>query len=184
MKKLRIYIDFADVPDFAQKLKGRIKNIDGIGKVEEYNDLRPKDSVINFDWEDITSKAIKKADIVIPILTAHYLSYLTENIESLFNDIIDSKSKFLFPIFYEDSEWSSYKWIVRSNLIPNDGEALSNKDKKKSDELINDLIKTIKDIIIKFSTDSKSQNKDEVNNKSIEDNIIFISHDHDDADFR
>ncbi len=182
MKKLSIYIDYADVPDFAKGIKERLSNIEGIAQVQEYNDIAPIEDE-DYSWEDITIKAIKKADIVIPLLSENYLSYVTPKIETQFDEIIRSKNKFLFPILYKPSEWGSFKWVVRSKLIPSDGSALSDQTEQQVDDSINGLIKTIKNIVLRYLIESKKEGKIDTRRLSTEDNVIFISHDHDDSDF-
>ncbi|NOR44765.1 MAG: TIR domain-containing protein [Candidatus Delongbacteria bacterium] len=180
MKELSIYIDYSWSNDeIAEKLKRRLQNIKGIRKVVTYGDIVEDEDA----WELETLKAIDSADIVIPILSEGYLSFVSKKIESRFDSIIDSKDKFLFPIIYKSSEWGSFNWIVRSKLIPADGEPLSNHSKDDVEEIINGLIKTIKNIAIRLSVEQKVENKIEMENLSDNKNIIFISHNHNDADF-
>lgn len=182
MKKPTIFIDYAAEPIILSKIKSRLKNIEGIDKIILYEDLEEVlDDDGDGDWETTTISQIKKSDIIIPILNEDYLSYISSEIAQEFDKIIDSKNKFLFPILEKPSEWSSYNWVVKSKLTPSSGTALSELSESESDSEINKLIRTLKNIIKQLNEEPK----EEIKEKSIssEDNIIFISHDHDDADF-
>lgn len=180
MKKLSIYIDYAkeDEAKFAKKLKPKLKNIDGIEQVILYDEIKPEDLE---DWESETIKSINSADIVIPILTEEYLDFVSDKVGKKFDNIISSKDKFLFPILFTQSEWGSFNWVVKSKLIPSDGQPLSSYSKDESEQIVNGLIKLVKNIILRNSTESKQTF---IERKIIpRDKIVFISHDHEDADF-
>lgn len=184
MKKLSIYIDYAgeNGRKLASKIKNRLKNIDGIDNIEIYSDIMPEDSP-NADWETPTIKAIDSADIIIPILSEKYLSYVSDGIKTRFDKVINSKYRFLFPINHEASEWGSFNWVVRSKIIPSDNRALLSCSDNEIEEIINGLIKDIKNIILKVASTKKSKNTIKIKEISSANNVIFISHDHDDADF-
>jgi TIR domain-containing protein len=188
MKELSIYIDFAGSSDkeinFIKTLKSRLINIKGISNVQSYIDINDDEDEDEDDtWEKVTATAIDAADIVIPILSERYLSYVSDEIETRFIEIIDSKHKFLFPILYTPSEWGGNNWVVRSKLMPQNGKALSTYSDNEVEGIINELIKTIKNILIRLSSDKKTSEQQEINGVLPDKNTIFISHDHDDADF-
>jgi len=184
MKKLNIYIDYAGADEkiFSENLKSRLKNIDGTGSVLTYSDLEVEkvqvgEDEFDEDWESATKEAIEESDITITVLSDFYLEFLSQGIESRFTKIIDSKNKYFFPILYTPSEWGSYNWIVKSKLFPLDGIALTEHSEKDSANVISEFIKTIKNIILNHNIKVKDS-------LPIKDSkIIFISHDHEDADF-
>jgi len=184
MKKLSIYIDHAGNNELHKKVINRLKKLEGICNVITYQEIGPEPEAedINNEWERVTVDAIEKSDIIIPILSENYLSFISPKIETLFNKIIDSKDKFLFPILLTPSEWGSFKWVVRSKLIPQDGIPLSEHTEDDTEIIISGLIKTIKNIQLKRSKPQVEKVIDS-QNVSSEDNVIFISHNHDDADF-
>lgn len=181
MKKPTIFIDYSENYTLALKIKLRLENISDIDKLIVYDDLLEDFEVDeSVDWETITIDQIKKSDIIIPILDEGYLDFVSPEIAQLFDEIIDSSDKFLLPILDKPSEWGSYNWVVKSKLIPSDGEALSEKTESEFESEINRLIRTIKNIIKQFSYESETK---EVKQVGIDEKIIFISHNHDDADF-
>jgi len=153
MKKFKIYIDnFADGRDksFANKLKTRLQSISTEISIRNYSDLDAETE----KWEEITLQAIRSADIVIPIISPHYLQWVTTPIEKVLDEIIDSTEKYLFPIYLEQSEFGSFNWIIRSKLIPSEVIPLSEYSEYDSDKVIITLIKMIKDIISKHNIKS------------------------------
>ncbi|WP_139957812.1 toll/interleukin-1 receptor domain-containing protein [Flavicella sediminum] len=184
MKKLNVYIDYSGTNEgvFSENLKSRIKNIDGIDKVLTYSDLKVQEVQISEDeyeedWEKPTIDAIKKADITIVVLSELYLDFVSEDLESEYDKIIESNDKYLFTFLYTPSEWGSHNWVVKSKLYPLNGTALSEHTETESSKVTNDFVKTIKAIV----RDRNSPEKKEV---IVQDNqSVFISHDHDDADF-
>jgi len=181
-----VYIDFvgqAEDRTFAKKLQNRLKSIKQRFSITLYTDLSGGiDSVEELEnWEERTIAAIDKANVVIPILTSGYLSYVTEPIEAKFEEIINSKNKFLFPIYLKPSDWSSFNWVVKSRLLPSDNIPLSEYSDVETDKLLNDLIRTIHNIIIDYN--KKPHLLVEGKAPYEKNKIIFISHDHEDADF-
>jgi hypothetical protein len=182
MGELRIYIDHYgghEDCEFARLLKERVKGIKGDINVEIYSDFDIRDE-FGDDWEDATVSAIQAATIVIPIISESYISFATERVEKAFSTIIDSKSRFLFPILFKQANWGGFTWIVRSKLIPDDETPLFERQSKDIDLAINNLINNIKNITVKLHEGEGGKNTSlpQALGKS-----VFISHDHDDADF-
>lgn len=180
MKKFNIYIDFVGLDHitlFAQKLKERLQGIRQEIEVVLYTEINAD----IHNWELKTTEAIDNSNIVIPILTSDYLSFVSSNIEFKFDEIIDSRDKFLFPIYYTPSDWSSFNWIVKSKLVPSDNIPLSEYNANDQERILNELIKNISSIIIKYNSEGIDEQKRTT--KKQKKNTIFISHDHDDADF-
>lgn len=182
MKPLNIYIDhvvLGDAAKFAKILQEKLKSIKQEFSIETFADL----SSDRHNWENNIKKAIDKADIIIPIISTTYLTNLTESIQDKFNSIIESENKYLFPILYSSSNWSSFDWIVKSKIVPESNKPLTEFSTDDVDIIINDFIQTINAIIIKHSK-LTINNTNFAERIKIEDQVtIFISHDHDDADF-
>lgn len=179
MKELLIYIDYAGSrgKEFAIDLAKRFNTLDNI-IAKSYNDYYEEGpSGDEVDWEENTIKAILKADIIIPLLSDNFLSYVSEKIQDQFEKVIKSKNKFLIPILLEDSDWSSFSWVVKSRIFPENGIALSNHTNNTINSTINQLIKEVKKV-----RDISTNLKKTKGIKSLTD-TVFISHDHDDADF-
>lgn len=185
MKELSIFIDFSGEATLANQLKKKLKSIEGISTVKTYDDLdETLDGVEDDDWEKITINAVKKNDIIIPILSEGYLGYLTSEIESLYENIIDSQNQFLLPVLKTPSEWSSHKWVVRSKLFPSNNKAFSELSSDEFETEANDLIKTVKNIIKQLNDVSENALNDSIDiDITSGEKFIFISHNHEDADF-
>jgi hypothetical protein len=181
-KVINIFIDHAgnnNTSDgiFAQRLMDRLKSIKQTFNITAYKELNSK----SFDGFEETSLEIKKADIIIPIISAEYLAF-APSFEILFNDIIDSNNKYLFPILYRASSWSSYRWIVKSKLIPEDIIPLSEHSENDVDRILNELVSKISAIIVKNDEANQINSSVSVKERG-QDNFVFISHDHEDGDF-
>lgn len=186
MKELSIFIDFSGDSILAEQLKKKLKLIEGISSIKTYDDLEETiEGAEDDEWEKITINAVKENDIIIPVLSEGYLNYLTSNIESLYEEIIDSREKFLLPVLKTPSEWSSHKWVVRSKLFPANSKAFSELNSSEFETEVNELIKTIKNIIKQLNDESEKSSEEIVDIKDFvpSENFIFISHNHDDADF-
>ena len=182
MKPLKIFIDYMyEDKDFGLKLKKQLKSIVGSTEIFDYFDL--DDSDTHEDWVDITIEAIHTSDIIIPILASDYISGLIQeqklNLE--FDKAVDSDNKFVFPILFKPTDWSSQNWIVKSTMIPSDAKPLSKYSDNDKERVINDLVKTIKNIAVNHQKTLLPNKK--LKSQNLDKNTIFISHDHDDADF-
>jgi len=181
MKKINIFIDHTgddDDTSIAKKIKDRLKGIKYDFSIIMFDDFETSEA----NWEKVTVKAINQATIVIPIISADYISYVSGPIEKTLDKITDSKDRYLFPIYYKPAEWGAFNWIVRSKLTPSDEQPLSEYSTNDSDRIISELIKTITNVVIKYySQDNKQTDLETI--KPVESNVLFISHDHDDADF-
>lgn len=185
MKKLSIFIDNntedKDDKDFALKLKKRLKGIKEDFDIILYADIEKNDG--NEDDEDKAINTINNSEIIIPILSSNYLSYVNKKFETVLNDVIESDDKYLFPILLKPISWSSYKWVVKSKLIPSDEKPILEHTDNEIDVILNDLVRTINNIITNYysppSNNTTKNKKTPISNG----NILFISHDHEDADF-
>lgn len=186
---IRIFIDNTGIEEdkeFGRILKLRISNLklDIPLLVQTFDDLSETDSYeYDPNNEANTLKAINKANIVIPVISSFYLSYVTPKIEEAINVVIDSSERYLFPVLLSEAEWSNYDWIVKTRVTPLDATPFSSYSKSESEKIINELIKRIKDTILNIYSGT-TLGKPEIAAKLLrKDNIVFISHDHDDADF-
>lgn len=183
MNKLKIYIDDdGDYKELADSLKAKIiEYFKDAFQVTIWKDvIREEGTTI----EDRTIEAIDSSDIVIPILSPKYLSYLTENIEKKFNSIIDNNSKYLIPIYYKKSSWSSYDWVVKSNVFPNGEKSLNELSEKERESEYSKLFLTLENILNSRIADTQtSQLKNKEKIVPSKEKTIFISHNQDDSDF-
>lgn len=180
---LRILIDHYNAPAspeqiFGKTLKERILNLKYEVTVQTFDDLEHDVQ----DWESATLKAIREADVVITIISSNYLSFVTEAIEAALNKTIDSNNRYLFPILFQESNWESNNWLVKSKLIPESNIPLAELPIVEADKVINDLVQTIATIADKYARPDAPylSPQDKPTNST---NTVFISHDHDDADF-
>lgn len=188
-KTTKIYIDnFVgdDGEDFARSLKERLYGLrlDAPFKVFSFSDLDPSpDEEDDPDNERNTVRAIENAEIVIPVVTSQFISYVTSNIESAYNEIINSTDRYFFPILLKATDWSSHEWLVRSQLTPRDAIPLYEIGSNEQERVINDLVQTIKSSVIKLSQKRHSDGVERIAQNAQRRDAVFISHDHDDADF-
>ncbi len=183
MKKISIFIDHTgDDADqaFVSRIKDRLKSIKGVFSISSYTDISDDEAV---NWEGLTIGAVKNADIVIPILSSSYLGYISDAIGMAFDQIIDSDNKYFFPILLNPSEWGGFNWIVRSKLIPENAQPLSELSANDQDRILNRLRTNIKDIILAHNAKQANDIDKPATTPSVGTNMVFISHDHDDADF-
>jgi len=152
--------------------------------VQTFIDLAPtNDEGSDPNNEANTLRAINEANVVIPVISSFYLSYVTLRIEKAYNAIIDSRKRYLFPVLLSESEWSNHDWVVKTKVTPADATPFSSYSKSKKEKIINELIKSIKDTILNIFSVA-TPDKPEIAAKLLrKNNIVFISHDHDDADF-
>ena len=177
---MKIYIDhFINQDDFVINLTKRIRAIDSEINVTSMLELRDKP---NSKDDDADLIAIKNSDIIIPIITADYLSINTDFLEDELERVSSLEAKTIFPIIYEETNWSSREWIVKSKIFPSSGEVYNEIDKNQQSKVINELIQTISDMVAKKKR-SQNQKPSDSNIKLDFSNQIFISHSHHDADF-
>jgi len=183
-KPVNIYIDYVaedSNDEFAIKLRKHLQGVKFELNITLFSDLEFEN--VAEEWEVETIKAIEKADIVIPILSNSYLRFISEEIEFKFEEIIDSSDRYLFPVYYESSNWSSYNWIVKSKLTPSGSIALSDYPSKESEKIIVDFIDLIRNILISYYSTDKYKETADIISPLLSQKSIFISHDHEDADF-
>lgn len=184
LQPINIYIDHVWTVEhkeglFAKSLKDRLKTIKKPFYVRTFDEINDKSD----DWETPTLENIRAADIVIPIISSEYLAFVSEEQEKTFNEIIDSGNRYLFPILFKASNWENYNWIVRTNLIPDDNIPISKKSDEEIDRILYQLVNTIETIISKSQDEAIINLHEKVSETINSKNVVFISHDHDDADF-
>jgi len=187
MNRIKIFIDHyaADEDlEFAKRLKSRIKNVEYDFDIQIYSDLSLDDGESQDEdyWEKPTAASIRDATIVIPIISESYISFVSKRIEKEFNSIIDSKDRFLFPVLFKPANWGGFKWVVRSKLTPSDEQPIYERSTSEIDSSINSVVLMIKNIMTELS-ESDEHKKIEVPSIKELERSVFISHDHDDADF-
>ncbi|WP_413692282.1 toll/interleukin-1 receptor domain-containing protein [Psychromonas sp. KJ10-2] len=133
--------------------------------------------------ENNTLNAISDANIVIPIISSLYVNYVTPNIERAINHVISSEDKYLFPILLDEADWSNHDWVVKSQVTPENADPLSSYNENDQQKIINGLVKKIKSIIRNLNFSAEPWQTRTVSKKISTERAVFISHDHDDADF-
>jgi|GEM_PF-1497824 len=183
---IRIFIDNTGDEDdnkFGKQLKDRILNLnlDTEYEIKTFNDLdQTYDENYDPNNEKNTLQAIKEANIVIPIISSFYVGFITNSVEEAINNIINSKDCYLFPVLLNEADWSNHDWIVKSQITPKNAIPLSSYSMNESEIILNELVKNIKAAILNIMSRNKSKEK----RKHLQNvNTVFISHDHDDADF-
>lgn len=184
MKKVNIFIDHAwstdsDDGKFAIRIKDRLKTIKGDYIVTTFGDLSSEPQ----NWKSKTTEAYQNADIIIPIISGDFMSFVEDEIEKEINKIIESDDKYLFPILFKPTDWANHSWLVKSKIIPESNIPITELEENDTEKIINNLVKTVYSVIT--SIHKPAIEKKTITNtkqKKLE-NIVFISHDHDDADF-
>lgn len=185
---IRIYIDNYvgdDCESFTKRLKERLfgLRLDIPYEVISFSDLESTSNEYNDpNNEQNTIKAINNADIIIPIVTESFMSYVTSEVEMAYNHTINSTDRYFFPVLLKATDWSNHEWLVKSQIIPRDATPLSELSKNKQEIIINELIQTIQSSIVELSRAQHSESHHGQRN-GCKNKLIFISHDHDDADF-
>ncbi|MFT3911466.1 MAG: toll/interleukin-1 receptor domain-containing protein [Ferruginibacter sp.] len=179
---MKIFIDhFPEHSDFAERLAARIMTRNPSVNIITYSEDSKKIKFTSREVEDAhIITRIKESDIFIPIITASYLSGNTVELNDVFDDTTNNPDKFVFPVIWSVSNWSSKNWIVRSKIFPEGGQPLSNLSEENKEKEIDNLLNTIDNIIHSLSNENEKIDK---NTLETSENIIFISHDHEDADF-
>lgn len=183
MTTINIYVDFVSGESKDASIAKRIG--------ERLKSYKPKVNVLLFsdinvepeEWEEQTISAIDSSDIVIPILSADYLSFVSPKISETFDKLINSKARYLFPVYLSQSDWSSFNWIVKSKLFPSDSKPLLEYSENDIDKIISELIKTVGNVVNKSNQSLDASYELNNNNINNTERIVFISHDHEDADF-
>jgi hypothetical protein len=168
---MKIFIEHTlDLTEFAERLVRRLKVIKGV-------DIKTYSDYVRINPEITDEELIKdfdNYDVLIPIVEEGYS--LNEVINDKLEEISDLDNKAIFPIIYHESQWSSINWIVKSKVFPETGSPYVGLDENSKANTLNKLVKTIESMISQINVPISDPIEDN-------DNIIFISHAHDDADF-
>jgi hypothetical protein len=176
---MKIYIDhFPSEDNFVKNLSKRIKAIKNDLSVHSFIEVRHENME---DSDKLTMDFLDNSEIIIPIITADYLSSNPFYIYEKLSAFSEQNNKYVLPIIYSPSEWSSMNWLVKSKVFPNDGTPISELDENNKETVLNEFIQTIKNIVTKDQAKPISKAYPEIT--LIPKKIVFISHDHDDADF-
>jgi hypothetical protein len=179
----KIYIDnFVgdDGEEFVQVLKERLAGLrtDSAYEIFSFSDLEDN-SDVDENNEINTLRAIRSANIVIPVVTAVFITYVTSNIEAAYDEVINSNDRYFFPVLLKATDWSNHEWLVKTTLTPRDATPLYEVTDSQREKAINELVQTVKSSIVKLSKKDSTPESDNFQ----QNDVVFISHDHDDADF-
>lgn len=168
---MKIFIEhYPKDEEFAKFLAKRLKSIKNVS-INTYQNLLTENPEMD---NKKLSKELDKYDIIIPIVAQDYST--TEYINDKFDELTENPEKIIFPIIYDESHWSSMNWVVKSKVFPESGFPYISLDEKSKANTIARLVNTIESVIAQ-----KNQEVPVIN--SVQKNIVFISHSHDDADF-
>lgn len=194
MDKVKVFIDhFGRDEDavYAKSLKIRLSSVSPQLDVRAFDDIPPspdddessEESEGSYSyWIIETLKEISEAQIVIPIVTSRYLPYVEPDVEEAFGSIMDSDDRYLLPILYSPVNWGKINWMVRGKLFPSDGVPIVERTAIEADKVVNDLVLTLEGILSTLSSNSDAAGKVQEKLRAPH-GVVFISHDHDDADF-
>lgn len=185
MSEIKIFIDYAisdEGKDFVKTLKNQILKSSKNIKIKTFEDivLEYEDDSNHDYWVIPTYNSIKESTIIIPLITDNYIAHTDNSFQELFMNIIDSSDKFLFPIIFRDSSWEELNWVVRSKLTPENGKPILDSNLTDRYTTIKGLVKTISNIVNGYKNNNDQPTPSEVLKPN---KVVFISHDHDDADF-
>tara|TARA_R110000787_G_scaffold274283_1_gene382172 strand:+ start:322 stop:1185 length:864 start_codon:yes stop_codon:yes gene_type:complete len=175
---MKIFIDhFPSSDDIATRIANQIRKIDNDLSITTFLNIR-ENGFIAEDKEDV--RVFNESDILIPIVTSEFLSF--SKTEKKYSEIVEAENKIIFPLIYNETNWSSKNWIVKSKIFPSNDTVFEELNSNEQASVINELVRTIGNIISeskkKKTTPVKSSNK-----KNALDGQVFISHSHSDADF-
>lgn len=188
-RNVKIFIDNLTYEKDDQYVTAKIK--DGLRKIKnemsvQVREFKDLPYLISEDEDPENSagmiKAINESDIVISIISRNYFDYIDGRIETALSNVADSNSRYFLPLIIHEVDWSNYDWLVRSQLTPKDGAPLFDSGVESQDKIINDFLKKVK-LIISILGGTSSVDLIKTSSDIVDGNTIFISHDHDDADF-
>lgn len=179
---MKIYIDcFKEENEFVETLKIRLIGIRQDIEIIDNRGLEEKVIEKHIESENVIV-TMKESDIIIPIVTSDYLSKNEKEIDDYLVRLSEQKDKYLIPVIYSSSNWSSINWIVKSNIIPEDGIPFTVLNENQKEDAINRLTQTVNNIILSKKKEyAKPEPKKAKSTKK--NNLVFISHAHKDADF-
>jgi hypothetical protein len=135
---MKIFIDhFSPEKDFAENLAKRIRVLKDVS-VATYSELQKKDVEMN---NEKLVKELETFDIIIPIVADNYSA--GDEINNKLEELSDRKDKIVLPIIYDDSQWSSINWVVKSKVFPENGSPFRDLDENSKNNTIKKLIITI-----------------------------------------
>ena len=186
-KVISIYIDNTgskEDRELGLLLKKRIKslNLDVTWDIQSFGDLPEPDNRDDENNEANTVDAINNSLIVIPIISQFYVNYVTPNIEKSINDVINSSDRYLFPILLDNADWSNHDWVVKSPVTPEGAKPLLHHTESEQEKHLLGLVSKIMRLVASLKPDGKII-KENVPYTGSTNEFVFISHDHDDADF-
>lgn len=174
---MKLFIDYAyENRQFGEKITRRLKVFD-----------KENLSIFNYEiisgGEEISEEKLANSfydfDIIVCIVTPDYLALTSQNIDEVLDLLVDDNNKYIIPIIYSPTNWSSKKWIVGSRIFPKNDLSISELNDLEVERTINGIIETIESIILQNKIEPKKQG-DLIKDKN---EAVFISHSHDDADF-
>ncbi|MCG8577291.1 MAG: toll/interleukin-1 receptor domain-containing protein [Flavobacteriales bacterium] len=182
---MKIYIDHIieeEVGEFVKKLGSRLRSLGGSVELTDYSELYS--SLKDAGKEEISKmvlEVLRSSDVIIPLVNSEYLSSDYPIIlEELYN-INKNPGKFLFPVVFRESNWASQSWMVKSRIFPKGGRSYSDLNLSDRDTVLNELVQIVRRIYFEYF-EEKSDFDRSISLQALN-KFVFISHDHDDADF-
>jgi hypothetical protein len=175
---MKIFIDhFPSSDEIATRIANQIRKIDNDLSVTSFLDIRESGFIAEHK-ED--ARVMNESDIIIPIITSEFLSFSVT--EKKYSEIIEAENKIVFPLIYNETNWSSKSWIVKSKIFPSNDTVFEELNSNEQASVINELVRTIGNINSESKKKKTSPAKSSAK-KNVLDYQVFISHSHNDADF-
>jgi hypothetical protein len=175
---MKIFIDhFPSSDEIATRIANQIRKIDNDLSVTSFLDIRESGFIAEHK-ED--ARVMNESDIIIPIITSEFLSFSVT--EKKYSEIIEAENKIVFTLIYNETNWSSKSWIVKSKIFPSNDTVFEELNSNEQASVINELVRTIGNINSESKKKKTSPAKSSAK-KNVLDYQVFISHSHNDADF-
>jgi hypothetical protein len=184
MDRINVYIDhFGGAPDasYAIRLRETLLRSGLPLRVTIFSDSPDPEDPSEEDpfWESFTMEHVAESLVVIPLVSPAYLSFVDEPLAFEFGKIIESPDRYLLPIVIESVGISRYPWLLRGKIYP-ESDALAALHEGGVERVFGDVVKTIENILAeREAKPDKLKGAAEL----VVAPAVFISHDHDDADF-
>ena len=141
----------------------------------EYNENDPNN-------ESGTIQAIRQADIVVPVITARFFEYVIPQIVEEFEAAMAARNRYFIPVLLKAADWSGCEWLVKTPLTTSDAVPLLDHSTREQEAIVSELIKIIGNAVADLSRASNEAATIDLDDIVFSE-TVFISHDHDDADF-
>ena len=176
---MKIFIEHADEEhEFVAKLTSKLHNIKHEFTIDTWFTVDESLNLGNPDKETGKYKYLDIYDIIIEVV-GEYTTLTNKSLNQQLSAFSEANNKYLIPLIYSPTRWSSTSWIMKNKIFPETGKSFSELSKELQGTTLDKVVEWIENILY------KKTNLEQVKSKVISTNNkpIFISHSHDDADF-